>query len=164
MVEEEYEVEAIRDYRIHRGKEQFFVKWKGYEEKDNSWENVSNLFCDILIKKYLKENKDKIESIRNQSKIFKDDNKKTKEQSKISKDDNRKVKDQSKQSRRENKKTKDQPRRIIKAVIKDNSIQYIFEQGTEKYTATSDDINDVEQHLILLFLESNCRFTVDEDL
>ena len=83
MTEEEYEVEAIRDYRIHRGKEQFFVKWKGYKEEENSWENVSNLFCDILIKKYRKENKDKIEKINSQSKQTKEENKRNKEKFKI---------------------------------------------------------------------------------
>ena len=109
MTEEEYEVEAIRDYRIHRGKEQFYVKWKGYNEEDNSWENVSNLFCDFLIKKYRKENKEKIEKIKSQSKQFKDDNKK--------------IKDQSKPVKGENKKSKNQLRRIVKAVFKDNSIK-----------------------------------------
>lgn len=148
MTEEEYEVEAIRDYRIHRGKEQFYVKWKGYNEEDNSWENVSNLFCDFLINKYRKENKEKIEKIKSQSKQFKDENKKTK--------------DQSKPNKEENKKSKNQSRRIVKAVLKDNSIKYIFEQGSEKYSLTSDKANDVEQHLIISYLESNCAFTVCE--
>lgn len=34
--EEEYEVNKIRDSRIHRGKLQYLVKWTGYEEP--SWQ------------------------------------------------------------------------------------------------------------------------------
>lgn len=139
MGDEEYEVEAIRDYRIHRGKEQFFVKWKGYKEEENSWENVSNLFCDILIKKYRKENKDKIEKINSQSKPTKEENKRNKEKfTKIQK-------------------------RISKAVVKDDSIKYIFEQGSEKYSKMSNQVNNVELHLIISYLESNCVFPPIED-
>lgn len=164
MTEEEYEVEAIRDYRIHRGKEQFFVKWKGYQEEDNSWENLSNLFCDFLIKKYQKENKDKIEKIKSQAKQLKEENKKTKDQTKSLKEESKKIKDQSKPSRSESRKSRNQPKRIVKVVYKDNTVKYVFEQGTEKYSTTSNKIDDVEQHLIISYFESNCNFTVDDDL
>ena len=40
---DEFEVEAILDSRIHRNKVQYFVKWKGYDESENSWEPLHNL-------------------------------------------------------------------------------------------------------------------------
>lgn len=29
--------------RIKRGARQYLIKWEGYEEKDNTWEPISNL-------------------------------------------------------------------------------------------------------------------------
>lgn len=40
---EEWEVEAILDDRIRRGTRQYWVKWIGYPESDNSWEPEENL-------------------------------------------------------------------------------------------------------------------------
>merc|ERR1712156_1086653 len=47
--DEDYEVEAIVDKRKRRGKIQYLVKWKGWDEKDNSWEVEDNLDCTELI-------------------------------------------------------------------------------------------------------------------
>src|SRR5271170_2901380 len=41
--EEEYEVEEILDSRMHYGKLQYFVKWKGYTTEENSWEPAENV-------------------------------------------------------------------------------------------------------------------------
>jgi chromobox protein 1 len=46
---EEYEVEAIVDKRIRRGKVQYLVKWKDWPEDDNTWEIQSNINCEDLI-------------------------------------------------------------------------------------------------------------------
>ena len=51
---EEYEVEAIRDDRIVNGKRQFLLKWKGFPDSENTWEDEKNLNCPQLIKEYLK--------------------------------------------------------------------------------------------------------------
>lgn len=40
---QEYEVEAILQSRITRGKTQYLVKWKGYSDEENTWEPESNL-------------------------------------------------------------------------------------------------------------------------
>jgi hypothetical protein len=46
----EYEVESIEDVRIRKGKRQYLIKWKDYEEM--TWESVENLNCDDLVQKF----------------------------------------------------------------------------------------------------------------
>ena len=41
--QDEFEVEAILDSRVHRGRVQYLVKWKGYDNSENSWEPVRNV-------------------------------------------------------------------------------------------------------------------------
>ena len=44
-----YEVKRIIEYRLN----DFLVKWKGYEDKDNTWKLVSNfVHCKKRIRKY----------------------------------------------------------------------------------------------------------------
>ena len=51
----QYEVEAImRARQMHSGKVQYYVKWKRYSSKYNTWENEENLHCQDLITKFLK--------------------------------------------------------------------------------------------------------------
>jgi len=40
---EEFEVEEILDSRLHRGKLQYFIHWKGYPVSDRTWEPASNV-------------------------------------------------------------------------------------------------------------------------
>ena len=52
--EEEYEVEAIRNHR-HFGRRkvlQYLIKWRGYPEADNTWENHGDVFANQLIRQY----------------------------------------------------------------------------------------------------------------
>ena len=51
---DEYEVERILDHRLRKGKEEFLIKWKGYSEKECSWEPRDNLIgVDRLLIQYL---------------------------------------------------------------------------------------------------------------
>ena len=52
--EEEYEVEAIRNHRRFGRQRtlQYLIKWKGYPEADNTWENHGDVFAEQLIRQY----------------------------------------------------------------------------------------------------------------
>jgi hypothetical protein len=56
--EEEYEVKAILDSRrTGRGRKlQYLIKWKGYPDADNQWEDYRNIAADDLVRQFQRRN------------------------------------------------------------------------------------------------------------
>ena len=62
-VEDEYSVENIIDKRFDAdGNVNYLIKWKGYEDKDNTWEPIENLYCDDLIVEFERNRNKKVVS------------------------------------------------------------------------------------------------------
>lgn len=55
LQEEEYVVERIIDKRTVKGKIEYYLKWKGYNDNENTWEPKENLDCPDLIEAFEKE-------------------------------------------------------------------------------------------------------------
>ncbi|XP_076761181.1 uncharacterized protein LOC143429410 [Xylocopa sonorina] len=68
--EKEYEVEKLVGQRTIKGRRQFLVRWKGYGEDSDTWEQEKDLNCAELIEEYLAENTEDEE----ENKIKKSDN------------------------------------------------------------------------------------------
>ena len=69
--EEEYVVEKVVDKRVGKnGKIEYLLKWKGYNNKDNTWESRENIYCTNLISAFENECKKLIQGAPYWSAIF----------------------------------------------------------------------------------------------
>ncbi|CAG8526819.1 943_t:CDS:2 [Paraglomus occultum] len=50
--EDEYVVERVLRHRRKNGHLQFFLKWKGYPDSENTWEDEENVFAQNLVEEY----------------------------------------------------------------------------------------------------------------
>lgn len=53
----EYEVEEVVDSKKVKGRTKYLIRWKGYDESDDTWEFEDTLNCPDLIKAFLKKSK-----------------------------------------------------------------------------------------------------------
>ncbi|GLH07058.1 Heterochromatin protein 1 [Gryllus bimaculatus] len=66
--EEQYEVEKVVDCRIQSGVKQYKIRWKGFEEDQDTWETEENLSCPDSIDAFLAENPDAFKKVAKESK------------------------------------------------------------------------------------------------
>lgn len=60
----EYEVEAIMDKRTTKGKTKYLIRWRGFDESDDTWEPEETLNCPDLIRSFNKKKGNKKEVIK----------------------------------------------------------------------------------------------------
>lgn len=54
-----FQVEKLINLRTIKGRRQFLVRWKGYGDSADTWENEKDLNCPTLIEEFLIEEKEK---------------------------------------------------------------------------------------------------------
>jgi hypothetical protein len=50
--EEDFQIETVLDRRVINGQIEYYIKWKGFSEEDNTWEKASSLYDNPLINEF----------------------------------------------------------------------------------------------------------------
>lgn len=61
MRDGEFRVERILDKRIRKGKVEYYLKWQGFPDSENSWEPIRNLRCPEIIEDFERHHKKMME-------------------------------------------------------------------------------------------------------
>lgn len=64
----EFEVESIVDSKTVKGKTKFLIRWKGWEESDDTWEAEESLNCPDLIRAFKKKSKTAVKKAKGKGK------------------------------------------------------------------------------------------------
>lgn len=68
--EDEYVVEKVVKHRKSKRGTEYFVKWEGYNESDNTWEHESNVYCEELLKEYWDSIKESLTKRKSTEKVY----------------------------------------------------------------------------------------------
>ena len=109
--DDEFEVEKICDKRLKKGIIEYYIKWKGFPESDNTWEPVGNLSCKDKIEAFESDRKKEKDKKLKAEKEKEEKRKKEKEEAKKREEDKKREEEKKEKERAEKKEKERQERK-----------------------------------------------------